>query len=141
MRILVLTLLTFTVSARAQIVSDAVVSAMPWKKHAHTAYMVIENNTEKKIKLLSAKTNTANEIRFDFRPLGSKTYTRIVESFEIGPKEKIEFVPMGSKVLLNGFKSKSFKAGDKINIELFFDTGKTVIIQPEIKIIRKKDMK
>lgn len=141
MKFIVLTLLTFTVSAQAQIVSDAVVNALPWKKRAHSAYMVIENNTDKKIKLLSAKTNAANEIRFDFRPLGSKTYTRIVKSFEIGPKEKIEFVPRGNNVLLNGFKSKSFKAGDKINIELHFDTGKTVTIQPEIKIIRKKDMK
>lgn len=104
------------------------------------AFMHINNNSEKKIRLISAHIKQAKttEIHTHLRTNDDLIKMRPVKFVEIPAKDTIALAPGGVHLMLLGVK-KPLQAGDKIDLELLFSNGEQINTQiPVTKIHSSK---
>ncbi len=97
------------------------------------AFMSIKNDGDKKVNLLSAKSDVSSitELHTHGKKDGMMVMYK-VPNIEIPAKGEALLKPMGLHVMLIGL-TKQIKEGDTVNLELTFDNGESVKVAAPVK--------
>jgi len=97
------------------------------------AFMSIKNNGDKKVSLVSAKSDISaiTELHTHGKKDGMMVMYKVV-NIEIPAKGEALLKPMGLHVMLIGL-NKQIKEGDTVNLELTFDNGENVKVAAPVK--------
>ncbi len=138
MKLILLSLLIVSTAYGQKITKEAVRLLPPTSK-ATGAFFILENDTKKDFKLIKAHSHSAKatEVHTHLKENGVMKMREVKEVLVKAGDKKI-FMPGGHHIMLMGLKSP-LKEGEKIDIELEFDNGKKITINPEVKKVSKQD--
>lgn len=136
-----LVLLLVTTGAYAQKITKEAVRLLPPTSKATGAFFILENDTDKDFKLIKAYSNAAEatEVHTHLKENGVMKMREVKEVLVKTGEKKI-FMPGGHHIMLMGLKAP-LKKGEKMSIDLEFDNGKKITINPEVKSINRSDYK
>ena len=98
--------------------------------------MVLKNNTDKDRALVNARSNVSNFVELHtHKKEGGMLRMRRVEKIDIKANSKTVLKPGGLHVMFIGLKHQLSK-GDKVDLELIFDDGKTVKLSVPVKMVK-----
>lgn len=141
--VLTSTLLLSTLANAATFsIEDAYVRATPPHSPNSAAFMHINNNSDKSLKLVAVSSDIAERVE-----LHSHTMTdgmmkmRQVAAVEIEANASVELRPGSFHVMFLGLKSALIE-GDSVKLKLYFNNGDEIIVDaPVKKITMQKEMK
>ncbi|MCP4915015.1 MAG: copper chaperone PCu(A)C [Oligoflexia bacterium] len=117
------------------------VRMLPPSSVATGAFMKISNSSDKEIKLIKAKSSKAKmtELHNHFK-IDGMMKMRQVPFIKIPAKGYVLLKPGSFHIMLIDLNG-SLKLREKVKIDLTFDNGETITIEPEVKKIRGHQMK
>lgn len=131
-----------TVWAQSPTVENPYVRAMPPGQKVTGAFMILQNPTDKDRALIRAASDVAGVVELHTHVNENGVMKmRPVKQIDVKANSKTDLKPGGLHVMLIDLK-RELKAGDKVNIDLFFDdNSKQTITAPVKKIAMGMGMK
>jgi copper(I)-binding protein len=124
--------LTWALALRAQegdvVARDAWVRIPAPSKTETALYVLIENHSAQKRKIVSAASDAAAKVEFHKMTMENKVMSmKPVDQVDIPAHGKTSFDPNGLHIMLFGLKTRP-EVGDKVAITLTLDNGAKVVI-------------
>jgi len=131
-----LTALPISSYADSVVVIHPYARAVPEGQPNSAAFMVLKNDTNQDRALIDAKSSVSNFVELHtHRKEGGMMRMRRVEKIEIKANSKTILKPGGLHVMFIGLKQQ-LTQGDVVDLELFFDNGKTTKLSVPVKIVK-----
>ncbi len=103
-----------------------------------SAYMVINNNRDKDVKLVGAKADVSPRVEIHTHSMeDGMMKMRQLASININANKSVILQPMGFHLMMFEL-SKPLNAGDTVNITLYFDDASEVNITAPVQSIKQK---
>lgn len=123
-------------------VENAYVRATPPHAKNSAAFMVIHNNSNKTVKLISATSDIADRVELHSHTMSDGMMKmRQVDEIIIKASDKAELRPGSFHIMFLGLKSPLIE-GNSVKLTLYFNNGDEIIVDAPIKKIKmQKKMK
>jgi copper(I)-binding protein len=123
-------------------IEDAYVRATPPHTQNSAAFMLIKNNSDASLELVSASSDIAERVELHSHIMNDgMMQMRQVKSITIDANDSAELRPGSFHVMFLGLKSP-LAEGDSVKLKLYFDNGEEIVIDAPIKkITMQKKMK
>jgi len=126
-------------SSNGIVVSNAWVQAMPPSETKSVAYMIIRNNSQKEVVLVSASSDMVGEIILHhMSDVNAMMIMADAENIHIPARGKVILQPDGLHMMLVNFK-KPVKKGDIVPITLHFQGGSAMMVNAQVKSQEEED--
>ena len=114
--------------------------AVPQGQPNSAAFMVLKNTTNQDRAVVNARSNASKVVELHtHKKEGGMMRMRQVEKIEVKANSETVLKPGGLHIMFIGLK-QSFKAGNKVELELEFDNGEKVKITAPIKMVAGMNM-
>ncbi|WP_022941887.1 copper chaperone PCu(A)C [Psychromonas hadalis] len=135
-------LFSHLISADTFTIENAHVRATPPHTQNSAAFMLINNHSDKSVKLVAASSDIAARVELHSHTMSDGMMKmRQVDEIVILANDKVELRPGSFHVMFLGLKSP-LKAGENVIFKLYFDNGDEIIVDAPIKkITMQKKMK
>ena len=125
---------TFTQATTFSIEGPYVRATPPHTKNS-AAFMVIKNNSDTPLKLISASSDIADRVELHTHTMNDGVMQmRQVDSISIDASGSTELRPGSFHVMFLGLKAP-LAEGNKVNLTLYFDNGEEIVVDAPIKKI------
>ena len=123
-------------------IEDAHIRATPPHTQNSAAFMSINNNSDKALKLVAASSDIAERVELHSHTMSDGMMKmRQVDEVVIGANASIELKPGSFHVMFFGLKAPLVE-GNTVKLKLYFNNGDEIIVDAPIKkITKQKKMK
>jgi periplasmic copper chaperone A len=128
-------LLSSLANATTFTIEDAYVRATPPHAQNSVAFMQINNNSEKSLKLVSASSDIAERVELHSHTMNDGIMKmRQIDDVAINANAQVELRPGSFHIMFFGLKS-ALVEGDTVKLKLYFNNGDEIIVDAPVKKI------